>query len=61
MKPVKSRRKWKGILTAAWQKHHYVALGNILRLSGEPLAFLRRLDFYAEADPETLVSIQDRR
>ena len=45
MKPVKSRRKWKGILTAAWQKHHYVALGNILRLSGEPLAFLRRYVF----------------
>lgn len=39
------KRKWKRILTAAWQKHHYVALGNILRLSGEPLTFLQRYVF----------------
>jgi FkbM family methyltransferase len=42
---MKRNRRLKRILTAAWQKHHYVALGNIMRLSGEPLTFLQRYIF----------------
>ena len=47
------------LLTRAWDWLNTPADAMVTRK--DPLAFLRRLDFYAEADPETLVSIQDRR
>ena len=42
---MKRKRKLRRILTAVFQKHHYVAFGNILRLCTEPAAFLRRYVF----------------
>ena len=43
------------LLTRAWDWLNTPADAMVTRK--DPLAFLRRLDFYAEADPETLVSI----
>ena len=43
------------LLTRAWDWLNTPADALVTRK--DPLAFLRRLEFYAEADPETLVSI----
>ena len=55
---MKRKRKLRRILTAVFQKHHYVAFGNILRLCTEPAAFLRR---YVPTDKQRLIDATGRK